>query len=96
MAIGVTAKLQVIPGKNQAFETTFEQLVSAVLANEKGCLLYALHQSRENAQTYIVLEQYADETALQAHSKTDHYRQFGNEMVAFLAAAPQIELMDSI
>ena len=96
MAIGVTAKLKVQPGKNQEFEAIFKQLAAAVNASEDGCLLYALHQSREDKQTYIVLEQYADEAALQAHGKTDHYRNFGKEMAPFMAAAPLIELMDSI
>lgn len=96
MAIGVTAKLKVQAGKNQEFEAVFKQLVAAVQANEEGCLLYALHQSREDAQTYVVLEQYADDAALQAHGKTDHYRKFGKEMAAFMAGAPVIELMDSI
>lgn len=96
MAIGVTAKLQVQAGKNKEFEAVFKQLVAAVQASEEGCLLYALHQSREDAQTYVVLEQYADEAALQAHGKTDHYRKFGKEMAAFMAGAPVIELMDSI
>ncbi len=96
MAIGVTAKLQVQAGKNKAFEAIFKQLTAAVIANEEGCLLYALHQSREDAQTYVVLEQYANEAALQAHGKTDHYRKFGKEMTPLMAAAPLIELMDSI
>ena len=96
MAIGVTAKLQVLAGKNKEFEAIFKQLASAVLATEKGCLLYAFHQSRDDAQTYIVLEQYDDETALHAHTKTEHYRSFGKKMTGFLAAAPQIELMDTV
>lgn len=96
MTIGVTAKIQVLAGKNKAFETVFKQLVTEVLNNEKGCLLYVLHQSREDTQTYIVLEQYADEAALKAHAKTDHYRELGQKMAGYVAAAPQIELMDSI
>jgi quinol monooxygenase YgiN len=96
MAIGVTAKLQVLTGKNQEFEIIFKQLVSSVLANEKGCLVYALHQSREDTQSYIVLEQYVDEAALQSHSTTDHYRNFVKQISVYLAAAPEIVLMDSI
>jgi len=96
MIIGVTAKLQVLVGKNKEFEAIFKQLVAAVLTNEKGCLLYAFHQSRDDAQTYIVLEQYADESALKAHGKTEHYQHFGKKMTGYLAAEPQIELMDSI
>jgi len=96
MAIGVSAKLKVQTGKNAEFETIFKQLVAAVNANEDGCLFYALHQSREDSQTYIVLEQYTDQAALEAHGKTDHYRKFGKELAACMAAAPQLELMDSI
>ena len=96
MAIGLTAKLHVSEGKNTEFEAIFKQLVSAVLTNEKGCLLYALHQSRENPQTYIVLEQYVDESALQSHNKTEHYKRFGQQLAGVMSAEPQIELMDSV
>ena len=96
MAIGVIAKLQVIEGKNQEFETAFKQLAETVNASEDGCLFYAFHQSRDDAQTYIVLEQYADEQALKDHGKTEHYKNFGRQASSFIAAPPQIELMDSI
>lgn len=96
MAIGVTAILQVLPGKNQEFEAVFKELSISVNTNEDGCLFYALHQSREDAQTYIVLEQYTDEAALQAHGKTDYFRAAGKAMASVMAAAPKIELMDSI
>ena len=96
MAIGVTAKIQILAGKNKEFEAIFKQLVSAVLTNEEGCLLYAFHQSRDDSQTYIVLEQYANESALHAHTKTKHYQSFGKEMTPYLAGAPLIELMDSV
>ncbi|NQZ87962.1 MAG: antibiotic biosynthesis monooxygenase [Saccharospirillaceae bacterium] len=52
-------------------------------------MLYALRRSREDAQTYIVLEQYVDEIALQSHAKTDHYRNFGQQMSLYLATAPK-------
>jgi len=96
MAIGVTAKLTIKPEQNQAFEHVMKQLVKAVLANEPGCLFYALHQSRDDSQTYIVLEQYENEAALIAHPKTAHYRDFGQQMAPFMATAPVIELMDSV
>ena len=96
MAIGVSARLQVLPGKNLEFENVFTQLMDAVNAKEEGCLFYALHQSREDTQTYIALEQYTDEAALQAHGKTDHFLAASNAMSSFMAAAPKIEFMDSI
>ena len=96
MAIGVTAKLKVQPGKNAEFEAVFKTLSDAVHAQEPGCTLYALHKSRTDEQLYIVLEQYADEAALGAHAKTEHYISAGKALAACLAAAPEIELMDSV
>jgi quinol monooxygenase YgiN len=96
MTIGLIVKLKIVPNKNQEFETAFKQLAEIVNTTEDGCLLYVLHQSRDDAQTYVVLEQYTDEQALKAHSKTAHYQEFGKNASAFLAAAPHIELMDSV
>lgn len=96
MAIGVTAKLSVIEGKNDEFEALFKQLQEAVSTNEDGCNFYAVHKSRTDSQVYMVIEQYVDEAALSAHGKTDHFRSIGAQMGGCLAAAPDIELFDSI
>ncbi len=94
MTIGVIAKLRVQAGKNSDFETIFGRLVAAVNSNEEGCHFYALHRSRSDSQLYVVLEQYADQSALDAHGKTDYFRSIGAELAGCLAAAPDIEYLD--
>jgi len=74
----------------------FKQLQEAVNANEDGCKFYALHQSRSDAQSYMVLEQYVDEAALESHGKTDYFRSIGAQMGGCMTAASQIELFDSV
>ncbi|MFT6408616.1 MAG: quinol monooxygenase YgiN [Arenicella sp.] len=96
MAIGVTAILRVQEGKNEEFEAVFKQLEEAVNSNEDGCNFYALHQSRDDAQAYMVLEQYADEEALAAHGKTEYFKRLGAEMGSCMAAAPDVTLFDSV
>jgi quinol monooxygenase YgiN len=96
MAIGVTAKLTIQEGKNEEFEGIFAELMAAVNAKESGCNFYALHKSRSDPQSYIVLEQYADEESLAAHGKTDHFRSLGAKMGSCLSGAPEIEIMDSV
>ncbi len=96
MAIGVTAKLKIQDGKNEEFEAIFTELMEAVNTQESGCNFYALHKSRTDPQTYIVLEQYADEESLAAHGKTDHFRSLGAKMGACMAGAPEIEVMDAV
>jgi quinol monooxygenase YgiN len=96
MKVGVIAKLTVKSGKNAQFESIFGRLADTVNSNEEGCHFYALHRSRTDAQKYVVLEQYADQGALDAHGKTDYFRSIGAELAGCLAAAPEIEYLDAL
>ncbi|HJN50714.1 MAG: putative quinol monooxygenase [Pseudomonadales bacterium] len=96
MAIGVIAKLKIQEGKNSEFEGIFQELAAAVRANEAGNNFYALHKSRSDPQLYIVLEQYVDQAALDAHGKTDHFRSGGAKMGPCMGGAPEIEVMDAV
>ena len=95
MAIGVVARLSIQPGKNAEFEGIFAELEAAVRANEPGNNFYALHKSRADETSYIVLEQYVDQAALDAHGQTDHFKTIGGKMGACMAGRPEIEVMDS-
>jgi quinol monooxygenase YgiN len=95
-AIGVIATLTVAEGKNADFEAAFGELQAAVRANEPGNEFYALCQSRENPQQYKVLERYADQAALDAHGKSDHFRASGPKLAPCMAAPPVLEYLDGI
>jgi len=96
MAIGVIARLKIKEGCNQEFEQVFAELSDAVHAKESGNNFYALHRSRDDNTAYVVLEQYADQAALEAHGKSDHFKTLGAKMGQYLAGRPEIEYMDSI
>ncbi len=90
MAIGMIVRLKIQDGKNEEFEAIFMELQAAVQAGEPGNNFYALHRT-DDAQTYVVLEQYADEEAAKAHSGSDHFRTLGAKMGACMAGRPEIE-----
>ena len=96
MTIGVIADLTGSPGKNADFEAIFKRLADVVNSQEPGCRLYALHRSRGDAQHYVVLEQYVDQAALEAHAKTEYFRSIGAELADCLAAPPKIEYLDAV
>ena len=96
MTIGVIATLKIREGKEQEFEQVFGELVTAVREKEEGNLVYALHRSRTDPQTYVVMEQYADQAAMEAHSRSDHFRSIGARMGPCLAGAPTIETLDGV
>lgn len=94
--IGIVAKLKVQPGKEADFEKVFLELRQNVLANEKGCKLYELYRSKDDRTTYIVMERYDDDAAVDIHRKTDHFRAAGKQFQSILGGAPEVTLLDSV
>jgi quinol monooxygenase YgiN len=96
MAIGIVATLEIKPGSQTDFEQIFTELSAEVRANEPGNHFYALHKSRTSDTTYVVLEQYADEAALEAHNGTEYFKRLGAAMGPHMAGRPKIELLDAV
>ena len=96
MAVGVIARLKIQEGKNEEFEGIFKELQAAVAENEPENNFYAIHRSANDPQTYVVLEQYANQAALDAHGNTDHFKTIGAKMGACMAGAPEIEVMEAV
>ena len=96
MTIGVIATLKVQSGKGQEFEKVFGELAGQVRANEPGNKLYQVFKSRKEPDTYVVMEIYQDQAALDAHGKSDHFRAAGPKLGPTLAGRPDILYLDSI
>jgi quinol monooxygenase YgiN len=94
--IGVVATLRIQAGKAAEFEQVFKGLSAQVRANEPGNIAYQLTRSRTEADTYKVLEIYADEAALKAHGASDHFKAAGPALGAVLAGRPDVEYLDGV
>jgi len=94
--IGVIATLKIQPGKAEEFETLFREMMAKVKANEGGCLAYQLTKGRAEPDTYKVLELYANSAAHEAHGQSAHFREMAPRLGAFLAAMPEIEVLDGV
>jgi quinol monooxygenase YgiN len=94
--LGVVATIKVQDGKGPDFEGVFLRLQAEVRANEPGCKLYQLTRSQADANTYVVMELYADEAALAHHGGTDYFRSIGREMGLFLDGRPQIDRLTTV
>ena len=94
--IGIVATLTVQDGKGAEFEPIFKELAAKVRANEPGNLFYQLVKSRADANVYKVLELYQDQASLEAHGKTDYFRELGRKMGPCMAAAPSVEYLDAV
>lgn len=95
MAISLIAKIPIQEGKNEEFEAIFKELEAAVRANEPGNVFYSCNRT-DNANEYIVLEQYVDQAAVEAHGSSDHFKQIGGKLGAVMGGRPEITRLESI
>ncbi|MDG1906967.1 MAG: putative quinol monooxygenase [Arenicella sp.] len=96
MKVGLVATIKVQQGKNSEFEAVFTALTEQVLANEEGCVFYALHKSESDPQVYKVLEQYKSADDLKAHGKAEYFIAANQKLAGMIAAAPDIEVLDAV
>jgi quinol monooxygenase YgiN len=87
--LGVVATLKVKPGMEKQFEAVAKELVAKVNAGEPGCKLYALHHGEE-AGTYVFMERYVDQAAVEAHRATDYFKALGRKMGEYMEGRPEV------
>lgn len=95
MTRSIVAKIRVKEGEQAGFEAAAGKLVAAVNANEAGCTLYTLNKG-DDPLTYVFMERYENQAAVEAHRASDHFKQYGREMGAFMDGAPEVMRMDQI
>ncbi len=93
---GAVAELTIIDGKQAEFEAVAKELEAAVAANEPGVLYYKLFKVKDAPTTYIFMEQYADQAAVDAHRGFEHFKRLGKAMGPFLAGPPKVTRMDRV
>jgi quinol monooxygenase YgiN len=96
MAIGVIATLKVQDGKGAELEEVFRTLSEQVRAGEPGNIFYRLCKSRSDANTYVVMELYADQAAIEAHGASEHFKAAGPKIGPCLAGRPEIQYLDAV
>ena len=87
--IGIVATIKVKPGMETEFEQVAKELVAKVNSSEPGCTLYALHHG-EAPQTYVFMERYADQAAVDAHRGTEHFKALGRKMGEYMDGRAEV------
>ena len=87
--LGTIATIKVKPGMEKDFEAVAKELVAKVNASEPGCKLYALHHG-EAAHTYVFMERYVDQAAVEAHRASDYFKTLGRKMGEFMDGRAEV------
>jgi quinol monooxygenase YgiN len=84
----VIAQIKVKSGLEAKFEELAKQLVHDSRL-EEGCLEYGLWRT-DGAGEYTFIERYKDPAAVDAHRNSEHFRQIGRAMGAYIEGSPSI------
>jgi quinol monooxygenase YgiN len=90
------ATIKIKPDTNEAFEAVAREMMAAVRANEPGNKLYQFCKSKTEPTTYVVMELYNDQAALEAHGKSDHFRSIGPKMGPSMAGRPDVQYFETV
>ena len=93
--LGVVATLKVKPGMDKQFEAVAKELVAKVNASEPGCKLYALHHG-ETPGTYMFMERYVDQAAVEAHRASEYFKTLGRKMGEFMDGRPAVQRLNEV
>ena len=88
--LGIVAKLTVKPGMEKEFEAVAGELVAKVRANEPGCKLYQLHVVNDAPTTYVFMERYVDQAAVEAHRGSDYFKALGRKMGEYMEGRAEV------
>lgn len=94
--LAVIATIVTQPGKGDAFVEAFKGLAAAVRAEEPGNSLYQLCRVRGEADSFKVIELYADDAAFEAHGKGEAFRTAVAALGGLVAGPPQVEKLDTV
>ncbi len=93
--IAIVATIRTKPGAGAQFEAVALELMAKVQAGEPGCKLYQLCKS-DDADTYVFIERYLDQAAVEAHRGTPHFRELGKKMGEFMAGRPEVKILQEV
>ncbi len=80
-----------VKGEVRAEAKRLAQDIARKSAREDGCLSYRFYADLDDADTFMIFEEWRDEAALAAHFKTPHLIAFQQHLPRLLAAPPQIK-----
>ena len=85
----ITAKVTIQKGKSEEFLDAYRWMRPQVLG-DPGAILYELHRSADNPDTFVFYEQYKNKEAFDYHLSTDHFKALAARIDPLMAVPGEI------
>jgi quinol monooxygenase YgiN len=87
MSVIVVATVRPRPDQRAEVIAAFEKVIQRTHAEDPGCVLYALHEAPDRL---VMIEKWADQAALDAHSRGEGLAQLSADLDGKLAADVEV------
>jgi quinol monooxygenase YgiN len=91
----ILATIKVLSGSEEQFEVLATHLAAEVRRTEPGCLQYVVNRA-EPPGTYIFIEMYRDQVALDAHRANAHSKENIEPLTKLFSSPPVVQVLDGI
>jgi quinol monooxygenase YgiN len=89
--VRVVAKNFIKPELIAEVEPIFRELLEATHKNDKGCIEYRLYTDPKEQGTFVFIEEWENQAALDSHASSEHYKRLIPKVRA--AAAKKNEIL---
>ena len=88
----IVAKLKVKPEKVKAFTEAAKEMIEKS-NKEAGCKSYQLYQDTYNNTSFVFVEEYKNQAAVDAHFASDYFKAFGPKIGDLVAEPAKIKIV---
>lgn len=90
----INAKLKVKEENRDEYLELMRKLVESS-SQELGNTFYHHYEDVKERNTFVVVENYKDEEAVQAHNHSDHFRAFSENVGKYISEEPVIDVAET-
>ncbi|QSE92723.1 antibiotic biosynthesis monooxygenase [Rhodococcus pseudokoreensis] len=92
----VIANFVPVPGKEDEIETALRNAVAATHQHDRGCELYAAHQSIRGREGFVIIEKWSSMEDLQAHGAGNAFAALTTDVADLLAEPLDVTIVKPI
>lgn len=89
----ITARVFIKPGSENDFLAAARVIIENTL-KEEGCQSYSLYQDPFEKSTFIFVEKYKNQAAIDTHFAADYFKEFGTKTADMTAKPMEIKILD--